>query len=109
MAKAENSKQRILALGEILLQETDEEHRLTAAELEEMLRQREIPGERKSIYRDLAMLADQGMDIIRSHRGYYLGSRTFSWRSLNYWPTQCSAPDASPRRSPMNSSANWEH
>ena len=47
MAKAENSKQRILALGEILLQETDEEHRLTAAELEEMLRQREIPGERK--------------------------------------------------------------
>ena len=82
MAKAENSKQRILALGEILLQETDEEHRLTAAELEEMLRQREIPGERKSIYRDLAMLADQGMDIIRSHRGYYLGSRTFQLAEL---------------------------
>ena len=82
MAKAENSKQRILALGEILLQETDEEHRLTAAELEEMLRQREIPGERKSIYRDLSMLADQGMDIIRSHRGYYLGSRTFQLAEL---------------------------
>ena len=82
MAKAENSKQRILALGEILLQETDEEHRLTAAELEEMLRQREIPSERKSIYRDLAMLADQGMDIIRSHRGYYLGSRTFQLAEL---------------------------
>ena len=82
MAKAENSKQRILALGEILLQETDEEHRLTAAELEEMLRQREIPGERKSIYRDLAMLADQGMDIIRSRRGYYLGSRTFQLAEL---------------------------
>lgn len=82
MAKAENSKQRILALGEILLQETDEEHRLTAAELEEILRQREIPGERKSIYRDLSMLADQGMDIIRSHRGYYLGSRTFQLAEL---------------------------
>ena len=40
MAKAENSKQRILALGEILLQETDEEHRLTAAELEENSRAR---------------------------------------------------------------------
>ena len=82
MAKTEGSKQRILALGEILMQETDEEHRLTAAELEEMLRQREIPAERKSIYRDLAMLADQGMDIIRSHRGYYLGSRTFQLAEL---------------------------
>ena len=109
MAKAENSKQRILALGEILLQETDEEHRLTAAELEEMLRQREIPGERKSIYRDLAMLADQAWTSSAAIGAIIWAAEPSSWRSLNYWPTQCSAPDASPRRSPMNSSANWEH
>ena len=82
MAKMECSKQRLLALGEILQQETDEDHRLTAAELEQMLQKRGIPAERKSIYRDLSVLADQGMDIIRSHRGYYLGSRTFQLAEL---------------------------
>lgn len=82
MAKIESSKQRLLVLGEILQQETDEDHRLTAAELEQLLSQRGIPAERKSIYRDLSVLADQGMDIIRSHRGYYLGSRTFQLAEL---------------------------
>lgn len=82
MAKTEGSKQRILALGELLLRETDEEHRLTAAELEQRLEQMGIPSERKSIYRDLSALTEQGMDIIRSHRGYYLGSRTFQLAEL---------------------------
>ncbi len=82
MAKMERSKQRILVLAEILMRKTDETHRLTAAELEQILWQREIPAERKSIYRDIAMLTDQGMDIVRSHRGYYLGSRTFQLAEL---------------------------
>ena len=82
MAKTEAGKQRLLALREIMLQESDENHRLTAADLEELLRQRHIPSERKSIYRDLAVLGEQGMDIIRSHRGFYLGSRTFQLAEL---------------------------
>lgn len=82
MAKTEAGKQRLLALREIMLRESDETHRLTAADLEQMLLQRDIPSERKSIYRDLAVLGEQGMDIIRSRRGFYLGSRTFQLAEL---------------------------
>ena len=46
MAKTEAGKQRLLALQEIMLRESDETHRLTAADLELMLRQRDIPSER---------------------------------------------------------------
>ncbi len=82
MAKTEGSKQRILALREILLRETDADHRLTALELAQRLNQIGISADRKSIYRDISALAAQGMDIIRSRHGYYLGSRTFQLAEL---------------------------
>ena len=82
MAKTEGTKRRLLVLRELFLQETDEDHRLTAAELEQRLEQMGIPGERKSIYRDIAALQEQGMDLIRTHQGYYLAQRDFQLAEL---------------------------
>ncbi len=82
MAKTEGTKRRLLILRDIFFQETDENHRLTAAELEQRLEQLGIPGERKSIYRDIAVLQEAGMDLIRTHQGYYLGQREFQLPEL---------------------------
>ena len=82
MAKTEHTKQRLLALMEIFSQETDENHRLTADALEELLLNRGIPSERKSIYRDVAVLQDAGWDIISGKKGYFLASRDFELPEL---------------------------
>lgn len=82
MAKTEHTKQRLLALMEILSLETDENHRLGAEELGQMLSNRGIPSERKSIYRDIAVLQDAGWDIIAGKKGYFLASRDFELPEL---------------------------
>ena len=68
MPKTEGTRQRLLALQEILTQETDDTHRLTAQELEQKLLQRGITAEKKSIYRDISILVEEGMDIVKSIR-----------------------------------------
>ncbi len=78
MAKTNTSKQKLLALLEILKTQTDEEHPLNTAELLVLLEQREIVAERKSLYRDLEVLAEAGFDVVHTRtpkNGYYLGQR----------------------------------
>ena len=82
MPKTEGTRQRLLALQEILTQETDDTHRLTAQELEQKLLQRGITAEKKSIYRDISILMEEGMDIVKSHSGCYLASREFQLAEL---------------------------
>lgn len=82
MAKTETTKQRLLALMEIFSRETDEDHRLTAEQLEEKLLARGISAERKSIYRDVVVLQDAGWDILGSRQGYFLASREFELAEL---------------------------
>lgn len=82
MAKTEFTKQRLLAIMEILQQETDEDHRLAAQEIEKKLEQRGISAERKSIYRDIELLRDAGWDIISGRSGYCLASREFELAEL---------------------------
>ncbi len=82
MAKTEFTKQRLLALMEILARETDENHRLPAEEIKALLRQRGIPTERKSIYRDISVLQEMGWDILSSRQGYFLASREFELAEL---------------------------
>ena len=50
MAKSPNQKLKLLYLQQLLLQKTDDEHRLTADELIEVLARYGIEAERKSIY-----------------------------------------------------------
>ncbi len=82
MAKTEHTKQRLLTLMDIFSQETDENHRLSAEDLIELLENRGIPSERKSIYRDISVLQDGGWDIISSKKGYFLASRDFELPEL---------------------------
>lgn len=82
MAKTEFTKLRLLAITEILQQETDENHFLKTGDIIEKLHTRGIEAERKSIYRDIETLQDLGWDILSSKKGYCLASRTFELPEL---------------------------
>ena len=80
MAGNAKQKQKLLVLMDILFQYTDEEHPLSAAELVEQLQRHDISAERKSIYSDLEILREYGMDIVQTRtpkNGYFLASRDF--------------------------------
>lgn len=81
VAGTPNSKLKLLYIMEMLLNETDEAHPLSAAQIIERLAEKNITAERKSLYRDIALLRDFGVDIICQKQGgsfgYYVGSRDF--------------------------------
>lgn len=81
MAGNKDSKLKILRLMDILREQSDEEHPLSSNELIEALNAKyNIRAERKSIYADLDVLAEYGLDIIKTSipkKGYYLGERDF--------------------------------
>lgn len=82
MAKTEYSKEKLLALMDILKRETDEEHHLSMSQLLWQLEQYGISAERKSLYRDFELLQERGWDILRDGQGYYLASRDFELAEL---------------------------
>lgn len=73
---------KLLYILKILWEETDELHPLTAAALADRLMAYGISCERKSIYRDLDILAEFGFDIIRGYQGAYMASRLFELPEL---------------------------
>ena len=63
-----------------LIEETDEQHVLTAQELINNLALHRLKAERKSIYSDMKLLIQFGLDIEHSRgqsRGYFISSRDF--------------------------------
>ena len=85
MARIENQKLKLVYLMQILEEKTDENHPLSTQQLIEELEKAGIQAERKSIYRDIDMLAEFGMDIIKTRGrggGYYLASRRFELAEL---------------------------
>lgn len=73
-------KQKLLYLQKILLEKTDENHALTANEIKQELALYGIKTERKSLYDDLNILENFGLDICRTRSKtvkYYVGSRDF--------------------------------
>ena len=86
MAGVKNSKLKLLYLAEIFEKYTDETHMLGANELCDMLAKRDIPAERKSIYKDINVLREYGYDIIyngnKKEGGYFLGERRFELAEL---------------------------
>ena len=79
-------KLRILYLTEIFYQKTDENHFLTMDEICRYLKNKGFDAERKSIYRDMNLLRDYGLDIEMVHEkkqyGYRLASRRFELAEL---------------------------
>ena len=85
MSRSNNQKLKILYLRDILYRYTDEAHPLSASEIAEMLKDVGIEAERKSIYNDMEMLAQYGLDIMKiSGRdgGFFMGSREFELAEL---------------------------
>jgi predicted DNA-binding transcriptional regulator YafY len=85
MAKMENQKLKLLVLKDYLEQHTDPDHPASIRELIEHLETRDIHAERKSIYRDIQLLIDNGCDIVTSkgkNAGYYLNAGTFDIAEL---------------------------
>ena len=76
----QNSKLKTLYVYQLLNKYSDENHPVSTTELIEMLAQKGITCERKSIYADVEALQEIGVDIISvksPKRGYFIGSRTF--------------------------------
>ena len=78
MAKSEKQKLKLLYLKDILLKKTDEEHYLKMEEIINLLAEKDIAAERKSIYNDMEMLRKYGTDVDSSRRsGYRILGRDF--------------------------------
>ena len=85
MAKSSNQKVRLLIMRDILLRETDEDHKMTIPRFLQHLAASGIEVERKSLYDDIEALRDSGMDIqlVRGRSGgYFVGERDFELPEL---------------------------
>ena len=85
MAKKSKQKLKLIRVRDILLENTDNDHSITVAEILERLSEYGIEAERKSIYEDIEELRMYGMDIEISRGrsgGYYVASREFELPEL---------------------------
>ena len=85
MARSSNQKLKILYLCKILLEQTDEDHPLSVAELIGRLEQYGVCAERKSVYDDLEALALFGLDVQNRKgkcAGWFIGQRDFELPEL---------------------------
>lgn len=81
-----SNKLRLFHLQQIFLQETDDLHGISCAEIETMLKDRGISTERKTIYSDINSLRQLGIDIVKEKIGrttyYHIGCRDFELPEL---------------------------
>lgn len=85
MAKSSRQKQKLLMILDLLMKKTDMEHSVTVHDILAHLESNGITAERKSIYDDLHVLEDYGLDICKTKSktvGYYIGSRSFELPEL---------------------------
>lgn len=82
MAKFSRQKLKLFYLRDFLLRSSDEFHPVTIRDMITHLASHDISAERKSLYSDLALLQEYGMDIVRNAKGYYVASRSFELPEL---------------------------
>lgn len=85
MARSANQKLKCLLLADYLLQNTDEDHTATIAELTEYLARQGIAAERKSLYSDLDALRQWGLEVEYRKAptaGYFVADRRFQLAEL---------------------------
>lgn len=86
MARAPYQKLKPLYVMNYLLQNSDEKHPVTMAQIISHLKAQGMSAERKSVYDDIDALRAFGMDIIQvesgRNYGYYVGNRTFQLPEL---------------------------
>ena len=105
MAGKPDAKLKLLYLKEIFEKYTDEEHILNSTELTSLLFERYgIECERKSIYKDVQILSDYGMDIIKTRspkNGFFLASRPFEAAEVRLLADAVQAADFISKRKTM--------
>ena len=83
---ANDQKLRTLYLMQIMLEETDEEHTLNAADLTRILKQKyDMDIDRRTIYSDMDIMDRFGISIVQvkgKKAGYYVDSRDFELAEL---------------------------
>lgn len=85
MARSNMQKKKILLVMKELLEKTDENHPLSVVDLIWMLSENGISAERKSIYHDIEVLREFGIDIENRREkpaGYYVANRDFELPEL---------------------------
>jgi predicted DNA-binding transcriptional regulator YafY len=85
MANAPNQKLKQLYLMKILLEQTDEEHPLTAKDIAEQLQLYGITTERKSLYSDIERLQEFGIPVEKKRTNtvsYFIADRQFELAEL---------------------------
>lgn len=86
MPKRSNQRLKIWYLYKILFENSDEDHPLTMKEILAALKNYGIDAERKSVYSDIELLTDAGVDIVSQRRRngfvYYIGERDFQLAEL---------------------------
>lgn len=83
--QGKNQKAKLLLLAKILQEESDQEHPLTAKQLIGFLEEYGIAAERRTIYEDIALLQQLGIDIVverKVQNQYYWGERDFQLPEL---------------------------
>lgn len=82
MAGENRQKIKLLKLIELLRSETDEEHPLSTRKLCEKLSSMEISCDRRTLSKDIALLNDEGFEVMQTRlgkeNGYYIEDRDFS-------------------------------
>lgn len=85
MPKTENQKLKLLLLKDYLEQRTDENHPASIHDLMNHLEANGISAERKSVYRDIQLLMDNGCDIVATRgrsASYYSAGGIFDLAEL---------------------------
>lgn len=93
MAKSENQKVKTLFVAKFFLENSDENHPVTAGDITDYLKSEcGIEAERRAIYRDIAALRDVfGMDIDGGQGGKYrLLSRQLEFEHHDFMSVYCS-------------------
>ena len=97
MAGKRNTKLKLLYLKEILEKYSDEQHVLNSNNIAERLENEYgLVCERKSIYKDIEVLMDYGMDIIKTRtpkNGYFVASGSFELAEIRLLSDAVQAAD----------------
>ena len=86
MPKGTNQKLKLYYLARIMVEKTDDEHRITMPEIQEKLEAYDVTADRKSLYDDLEALRVLGIDVIGEKVGrnyfYHVGKKQFEIAEL---------------------------
>lgn len=86
MPKGTNQKLKLYYLAQIMVNNTDDEHAMTLQDIKNALEYYDITADRKSLYDDLNVLRDMGLDILGEQRGrsyyYHVGKKKFELAEL---------------------------